>query len=228
MTVGGLNLSRTDALMPAGVNPLAAPDQGAEQTSVRAKAIQQRQEAASSARASRQRAAAMSSDTARRQAAERARATNERARAAKERKEDAEREARQRELRRWVAPTSGYRLSASFGQSGNLWSNGHTGQDFSAPYGTSVKAAHRGEIVSAAWDGAYGRKIVVRHEDGSQTWYCHLSSFVRTTGFVTTGEVIGRVGSTGNSTGPHLHFEVRIGDDAVNPMTYLRNKDVDI
>ena len=228
VTVGGFNLTRADNLVAVGANTLAAPDSSPDTKTVRAKAMQQRAAAAAAARASRQRASNVSSDIARRQAAERARLEAERARLEKERKEAAERAARQRELRRWVVPLSNYRLSASFGQSGGLWSSGHTGQDFAAPYGTSVKATHRGEIVSAGWDGAYGRKIVIQHEDGTETWYCHLSSFVRTTGYVTTGELIGRVGSTGNSTGPHLHLEVRIAGDAVNPLTYLRNQDVDI
>jgi murein DD-endopeptidase MepM/ murein hydrolase activator NlpD len=228
VTVGGFNLTRADNIVTTGTNTLAAPDQSPDTKAARATAIQQRAAAAAAARASRQRAANVSSDVARRQAAERA----ERARLEKERKEAAQRAAqraaRLRELRRWVLPLSNYRLSASFGQSGGLWSSGHTGQDFAAPYGTSVKAVHRGEIVSASWDGSYGRKIVIRHEDGTETWYCHLSSFVRTTGYVTTGELIGRVGSTGNSTGPHLHLEVRIAGDAVNPVTYLRNKGVEV
>jgi len=78
-------------------------------------------------------------------------------------------------------------------------------------------------VVSAGWDGAYGNKIVIRHRDGTVTWYAHLSSFVRHTGAVRVGEVIGRIGSTGNSTGAHLHLEVRPGGgDSVDPLHWLR------
>lgn len=124
---------------------------------------------------------------------------------------------------RWVLPVSGARLSASFGEGGGLWENRHTGQDFAAPTGTPVRAVGAGVIVSAGYDGAYGRRIVIRHNDGTETWYCHMSSFVRTSGTVSAGTVIGRVGSTGNVTGPHLHLEVRPGGgDPVNPMAWLR------
>jgi murein DD-endopeptidase MepM/ murein hydrolase activator NlpD len=220
-TVGGLSLSRADAVVSAGTNTVAAPDLVPDTNTARAEALQQRTAAAAAARASRSRASAAAADVARRQAAERARLE-------RERKAAAERAARLRELNRWVVPVTHYRLTAYFGQAGGLWSTVHTGQDFAAPYGTSVKATHRGEIVFAGWDGAYGRKIVIQHEDGTETWYCHLSSFIRTTGFVTTGELIGRIGSTGNTTGPHLHLEVRINGVAVNPLTYLRRKGVDV
>ncbi len=123
----------------------------------------------------------------------------------------------------WALPVARYQLSAGFGASSRLWSRRHTGQDFAAPYGTSVRAVRSGVVISAGWDGAFGQKIVVRHEDGTTTWYCHLSSFVVTSGSVNSGEVIGRVGSTGNSTGNHLHFEVHPGGgDAVDPMPWLR------
>ncbi|HSF26657.1 MAG TPA: M23 family metallopeptidase [Actinomycetes bacterium] len=124
---------------------------------------------------------------------------------------------------RWVMPVSGARMSASFGEGGGLWANRHTGQDFAAPSGTPVRAVGDGTIVSAGWDGAFGRKIVIRHRDGTQTWYCHLSSFTRTSGTVKAGQQIGRVGSTGNTTGPHLHFEVHPGGgDPINPLSWLR------
>jgi murein DD-endopeptidase MepM/ murein hydrolase activator NlpD len=233
VTVGGFNFTRADNIVTTGTKMAVAPAPSPDTKSVRAKALQQRAAAAAAARASRQRAASAATELARRQAAERARLERERARLEQQRKEAAreaaERAARERELRRWVAPVSNYRLSSYFGQAGGMWSSGrHTGQDFAAPYGTSIRAAHRGKIVFAGWDGSYGRKIVIEHEDGTRTWYCHLSSFTRTTGYVTTGELIGRVGSTGNSTGPHLHLEVHVDGVAVNPMTFLRRHGVDI
>lgn len=129
---------------------------------------------------------------------------------------------------KWVAPLEGYRLTAGFGDYG-LWSSAHTGQDFAAPYGTAVRAVGDGIIVSTGYDGAYGNKIVVQHEDGTLTWYAHLSEILRTSGPVKAGDPIGRVGSTGNSTGNHLHLEVRPGPDSpVPPLTWLRQHGVEV
>lgn len=129
---------------------------------------------------------------------------------------------------KWVAPTEGYRLTAGFGDTG-LWSGSHTGQDFAAPYGTAVRAVGDGIIVSTGYDGAYGNKIVVQHEDGTLTWYAHLSEILRTSGPVKAGDPIGRVGSTGNSTGNHLHLEVRPSPDSpVPPLTWLRQHGVEV
>jgi murein DD-endopeptidase MepM/ murein hydrolase activator NlpD len=128
---------------------------------------------------------------------------------------------------RFVLPLTGYRLSAGFGQSGSLWSRDHTGQDFAAPSGTPVRAVAAGTVVSAGWDGAYGRKIEIRHAGGTTTWYCHLSAFAVEGGKVRAGQTIGRVGSTGNTTGPHLHLEVRVGDQPVSPLSWLRRHGLD-
>lgn len=123
----------------------------------------------------------------------------------------------------WVVPVLGYRLTSGFGDVSALWSSAHTGQDFAAPEGTPVHAAGRGRIIFASWDGSYGLKIAIQHFDGTVTWYGHLSSALRTSGEVQAGDVIGRVGSTGNSTGPHLHLEVRPGDGSpVPPLPWLR------
>ena len=137
--------------------------------------------------------------------------------------EEAEAEARRP---KWVLPINGFRLTAGFGDWG-LWSSAHTGQDFAAPYGAAVRAVGDGEIVSTGYEGAYGNKLVIRHEDGTETWYCHLSGYERTSGRVEAGDVIARVGSTGNSTGSHLHLEVRPGGgDPVPPLTWLRRHGV--
>ncbi|NUS81523.1 MAG: M23 family metallopeptidase [Streptomyces sp.] len=123
----------------------------------------------------------------------------------------------------YTLPVASYTLTASFGQAGNMWSADHTGQDFAAPTGTPVKALHGGTITSAGWAGAYGYRIVIKLNDGTEIWYCHLSSMVRTSGSVTTGDVVGRVGATGNVTGPHLHLEVRPGGGSpIDPMPWLR------
>lgn len=123
---------------------------------------------------------------------------------------------------KWVLPVSGFRLTAGFGEYG-LWSSSHTGQDFACAYGTPIHAVGDGRIIFASYDGAYGNKIVIEHEDGTVTWYAHMDSFVRTSGTVKAGDVIGRVGMTGNTTGAHLHLEVRPHDGApVPPLTWLR------
>jgi murein DD-endopeptidase MepM/ murein hydrolase activator NlpD len=126
----------------------------------------------------------------------------------------------------WVLPILSYRLTAGFGEHG-LWSHSHTGQDFAAPTGTPVRAAGDGEIIFASFDGAYGNKIAIQHPDGTVTWYAHMSAFLKTDGKVNAGDVIGRVGSTGNTTGPHLHFEVRPHDgDPVPPLAWLTKHDI--
>jgi len=98
----------------------------------------------------------------------------------------------------------------------------HSGIDIAAPYGSLVKAADGGQIVQAGYFGGYGYSIMVYHGGGFATWYAHLSSINVSVGqFVERGQVIGLVGSTGWSTGPHLHFEVRINGNAQDPMGYL-------
>jgi murein DD-endopeptidase MepM/ murein hydrolase activator NlpD len=123
----------------------------------------------------------------------------------------------------WRLPVSGYRLTAAFGESSGLWASTHTGLDFAAPYGTPVVAVANGVVRSAAYDGSYGNKIVLALEDGTEIWYCHLSAFSVSVGeTVTGGEQLGAVGSTGNSTGDHLHLEVRPGaGDPVDPYSAL-------
>lgn len=125
---------------------------------------------------------------------------------------------------KWTMPLENYSLSASFGQSSTLWSTTHTGQDFAAPLGTDVYAIGAGTVEYVGWDGSYGKQIRVRHEDGTETWYCHLSDYAVSTGeVVEAGELLGYVGSTGNSTGSHLHLEVRPGGgDAIDPMPWMR------
>ncbi|MEU3520103.1 transglycosylase family protein [Streptomyces sp. NPDC006654] len=110
---------------------------------------------------------------------------------------------------------------------GSHWSKGyHTGVDFLAPTGTSVRAVEAGEVVTAGWGGSYGYQVVIRHADGRYSQYGHLSAIsVRAGQSVATGQRIGRSGSTGNTTGPHLHFEVRTGPgfgSDIDPVAYLR------
>ncbi|MFE9631526.1 M23 family metallopeptidase [Streptomyces sp. NPDC006463] len=126
-------------------------------------------------------------------------------------------------------PTSAYTLTSHYGDSGSMWSSGyHTGLDFAAPTGTPAKAVAAGKIASAGWSGAYGYRIVLQLEDGTEVWYCHLSSMSVTSGTVAPGETIGRVGATGNVTGPHLHLEVRKGGSTIDPLAWLTSKGLDV
>ncbi|MFI9343036.1 M23 family metallopeptidase [Streptomyces sp. NPDC052773] len=129
--------------------------------------------------------------------------------------------------KQYTLPTSSYVLTASYGQAGAMWSSGyHTGLDFAAPTGTLIKAVHSGTITEAGWDGPYGYKTVLTLEDGTEILYAHQSSIGVSVGQkVTTGEVIGRVGATGNVSGAHLHMEVHTGaGGALDPMAWLRSK----
>ncbi|GAA2128920.1 M23 family metallopeptidase [Streptomyces synnematoformans] len=193
-------------------------------------ADQQQAEADASARAA---AEAEAAKQAAEEAADAKAAEEERQRRLEEeRRRKAEEEARRKaEAERlaklaasYVAPLSGYTLTSTFGESGAMWAAGHTGQDFAASTGTPVKAVHGGTITEAGWAGSYGYRIVLTLEDGTEIWYCHLSSIIQSSGEVTTADVIGRVGATGNVTGPHLHLEVRPGGgDAIDPLAWLRN-----
>ncbi|WP_235618927.1 M23 family metallopeptidase [Embleya scabrispora] len=90
-----------------------------------------------------------------------------------------------------------------------------------------MRAAAAGTVTSAGSAGAFGNRIVPTHPDGTRTWSCHQSRFAKTSGPAAAGEVIGYVGTTGNSTGPHLHFEVHPGGgSAVDPNTWLTGRGV--
>lgn len=99
----------------------------------------------------------------------------------------------------------------------------HTGLDFRAATGDPVRATANGKVVSSGWMGGYGRMVEIDHGNGLSTRYGHLSeSHVKVGDIVKIGQVIGAVGSTGRSTGPHLHYETRIDGDAVDPQKFLR------
>jgi murein DD-endopeptidase MepM/ murein hydrolase activator NlpD len=148
------------------------------------------------------------------------------AKAAAEAAAQAEAERLARLAASYVKPVASYTLTTAFGESGNMWAT-HTGQDFAAPTGTPVNAVHSGTVTSAGWAGSYGYRVVLRLDDGTELWYCHLSTMVATAGQVVTGDTIGRVGATGNVPGPHLHLEVRPGGGApVDPVPWLYGHDV--
>ncbi|WP_138905819.1 M23 family metallopeptidase [Streptomyces chryseus] len=160
------------------------------------------------------------------------------ARAKKEREERAaqERAARAAERKRlnsYTLPVAGSVVTTGYKTGGNLWSSGsHSGVDFRAASGSSVVSVGAGTVVEAGWGGAYGNNIVIRMNDGTYTQYGHLSSIGVSVGqAVTSGQQIGVSGSTGNSTGPHLHFEARTspeyGSD-MDPVAYLRAHGVNV
>jgi murein DD-endopeptidase MepM/ murein hydrolase activator NlpD len=100
----------------------------------------------------------------------------------------------------------------------------HTGVDISSTYGDAVRAAADGVVIEAAAHSGYGRLMVVDHGFGVTTWYGHLSSFTAPPGMqVKRGDVIGYVGVSGRTTGPHVHYEIRMNDAPINPMRYLRS-----
>ncbi len=125
---------------------------------------------------------------------------------------------------RWVLPLESYRLTGTFGARSRLWRRVHTGLDFATGYGTAIHSVAAGTVTSAGYDGAYGYKTVVTHDDGTEVWYCHQSAVDVAVGDqVGPGQVIGYVGTTGNTTGPHLHLEVRVsGDVPVDPIDVFR------
>ncbi|MFF7971711.1 peptidoglycan DD-metalloendopeptidase family protein [Streptomyces sp. NPDC007905] len=129
---------------------------------------------------------------------------------------------------KFVLPVTQKGLSAYFGQAGVNWMSVHTGIDFPVSYGTTVMSATDG-VVSTKWNSAYGNMMIVTAKDGTQTWYCHLSSYRVPSGTsVKAGQPIAYSGNSGNSTGPHLHFEVRpAGGSAIDPLPWLRSHGLD-
>ncbi|WP_031088064.1 M23 family metallopeptidase [Streptomyces sp. NRRL S-1831] len=137
----------------------------------------------------------------------------------------------------WVDPVKKYTLSASFAQNGGMWAHKHSGQDFAVPVGTNVVATHGGTVVKAGGNGAgdgpaYGNAIVIKHGNGTYSQYAHLSKInVKIGQVVKTGQSIAKSGNTGNSSGPHLHFEIRTTPNygsAVDPVAFLKSKGVTV
>jgi len=115
-----------------------------------------------------------------------------------------------------------YTLSARYGQRGGIWSAGwHTGLDFRVKSGTSVVAAANGTVIASGWGGAYGYRIEIDHGNGYVTAYNHLSKIEISGGEVAAGQEIGKTGTSGNTTGPHLHFEVTKDGVFMNPSSWL-------
>jgi len=142
-----------------------------------------------------------------------------------EKKKAAAEAARKERLRpKYALPVAQRGLSAYFGQAGINWMSQHTGIDFPVSYGTTVMAATDG-TVRTQWNSAYGNMLILTSKDGTETWYCHLSTYRVPSGTtVKAGDPIAYSGNSGNSTGPHLHFEVRpAGGSAIDPLPWLRS-----
>jgi murein DD-endopeptidase MepM/ murein hydrolase activator NlpD len=124
---------------------------------------------------------------------------------------------------KYARPAVG-RLTSSFG---NRWGRLHAGIDLAGGTGNPIRAAAAGTVVSARNEGGYGKAIRIEHADGTETLYAHMSALIAGAGQkVSAGEQIGREGNTGNSTGPHLHFEVRVGGRPLNPAKWLSDRGV--
>ncbi|MFQ1700983.1 DUF5930 domain-containing protein [Loktanella agnita] len=119
-----------------------------------------------------------------------------------------------------IPVTSSFRYTSGFGP---RWGRMHKGADFAAPIGTPIYTTADGVVTHAGWSSGYGRLIKIRHDFGIETRYAHLNSMDVTVGQrVSRGERIGAMGNSGRSTGPHLHYEVRVNGEPVNPMIYIR------
>ena len=122
-----------------------------------------------------------------------------------------------------VLPVTGT-ISSRYGVSSRIRVSTHTGLDIAAASGTPIKVVSDGTVTFAGWSGSYGYLVKVSHGNGVETWYAHTSKMYVSVGqSVVAGDLIAAVGSTGNSTGPHLHLEIRINGKTVNPQNYIYN-----
>ena len=231
-----------DESMPAAVAPLTTagltasdPDGGAADAgeALRARILQQaeqqRKEADDALKAAAEQAAAKkaAAEAEKQRTEAEQKAAEAKHKAAAEAKKKAEAERLAELAKSYVLPTASYTITSTFGEAGSLWSSGyHTGLDFAAPTGTPLKAVHSGTVVSAGWSGSYGYRTIIKLDDGTEIWYCHQSSMTVTAGQkISTGDLIGRVGATGNVTGPHLHMEVHTpSGTGIDPMAWLQGK----
>lgn len=122
-------------------------------------------------------------------------------------------------MQKFSLPAKGT-LTSNFGQ---RWGKMHNGIDIGAPYGTIIHSAASGVVSFSGWQQGYGYVIKIDHGSGIETVYAHCRKiYVKKSQKVKSGEQIGEVGSTGNSTGPHVHFEIRVNGAAQNPLVYIK------
>lgn len=125
-------------------------------------------------------------------------------------------------LHRWVRPNYGP-LSSPFGY---RWGRLHAGIDLAGPYGSPILAATDGCITYAGPEAGFGEVMKLTDWDGTETWYGHMSAFVKTSGCVKAGQEIARIGAAGDATGAHLHFEVHVGGVPIDPIPFLAKRGV--
>ncbi|MFE0422637.1 M23 family metallopeptidase [Streptomyces sp. NPDC058953] len=224
---------------PAGLATMGAPGAQVEEAdaaagdALRSRILQQaeQQQAVADAerRAAAEKAAAeqAAEDAMKASADAKKKADDAKKKAAEEAKKKAEADRIAKLAKSFALPTSNYIITSTYGQSGSMWSSGsHTGTDFAAAAGTPTKAVGAGTIKSAGMAGAYGYQIILQLNDGTEVMYAHLSSINASPGQkVAAGDMIGRVGATGNVTGDHLHMEVKTaGGSVIDPISWLRGK----
>lgn len=113
-------------------------------------------------------------------------------------------------------------ISSRYGVRSRIRRSNHTGLDIAATTGTPIKVMANGVVTNASYSGAYGKLVKVDHGNGVETWYAHTSKmYVKKGQEVKAGDIIAEVGSTGNSTGPHLHLEIRLNGEHINPQEYV-------
>ena len=121
-----------------------------------------------------------------------------------------------------VRPVSGGTITSRYGERSSIRSSRHTGLDIAVSSGTPIKAAASGTVIFSGYKGSYGYLIKIKCDNGYEMWYGHCSKLYAKSGQrVSAGDRIAAVGSTGNSTGPHLHFEIRKDGKSLNPQNYL-------
>ncbi|MEU7552293.1 M23 family metallopeptidase [Streptomyces sp. NPDC044571] len=216
---------KTPSMEDTGLNAVVTAEDLAGEIEAQAEAQQNAADAAA--------AKAKAEADAKARAAEAKQKAEEKAKAEREAAERAAREEERKRLNTFVSPLDESYISTQYHAGGGMWSSGsHTGIDFHAASGTSVHAVGFGTVVEAGWGGAYGNNVVIKHNDGTYTQYGHMSSLSVSVGEqVTPGQQIGLSGSTGNSSGPHLHFEARTGakyGSDIDPVAYLRQHGVDV
>nr|WP_202455512.1 M23 family metallopeptidase [Streptomyces sp. SID8367] len=234
--VGALISDGSDSSDSATAAPLTTVGSGtsdageALRTRILAQAETQQDAADASAKQAAEEAAAKKAAdeaVAKKEAADK-KAAADKKKAEEEAKKKAEAERLAKLAKSYKLPVASYTITGTFGQPGAMWSSGyHTGLDFAASTGTPIYAIHSGTVTEAGWAGAYGYRTIITLDDGTELWFCHQSSINVSAGQkVSTGDVIGRVGATGNVTGPHLHLEVHPGGDAtgIDPAAWLRDR----
>ena len=176
--------------------------------------------------------------TAQAKAADNAAKAKKEAEAKKKAAEAKKKAAEEKKAKSWIDPVKHYELSAGYSQGGAMWASvHHSGQDLAVPVGTAMLAVHGGTVVKTGGNGAgdgpaYGNAVVIKHGNGTYSQYAHLSRVdVHVGQTVSTGQHIAKSGNTGNSSGPHLHFEIRTTPNygsAMDPLKFLRGKGVTV